>query len=347
MTRDLDSISFFITGMARSGTTLVDKVLANHTDVSALSQPFPLLFVHLKKRLYEQIQYAGEALFLSDWFGETEYTLDELSDHLRTAPLTRDEIERVFESMRGYSGRYHEVEDYSERLNAYRDATVLEGIAQLLRLLSYQDQARAFGSKETFCEEFIPAMLESDFRVVVIVRDPRDVMSSLIHGSGQAHAGQHRPLLFSIRSWRKSVAFALRYDGHPRFLFLRYEDLVRDPLPSLNRMTDLLGVERFAPDAFDDGIADQAGVPWQSNSSYDPSASISKGSVGAYEGRFDEELVAYIETACYPEMLAVGYEPSVISAPDPDRFATFVEPFPIVREDFEPLFQHPRRSGCR
>ena len=46
---------FFITGMGRSGTTLLEKLLCNHKDLSVLSQPLPLVFIDLKKRFLETL----------------------------------------------------------------------------------------------------------------------------------------------------------------------------------------------------------------------------------------------------------------------------------------------------
>ena len=41
--------ALFVTGMERSGTTLLDRLLASQRHLSMLSQPFPLLFVETKR----------------------------------------------------------------------------------------------------------------------------------------------------------------------------------------------------------------------------------------------------------------------------------------------------------
>ena len=51
----MSAADVFITGMARSGTTLLEKMLANHPQLSMISQPFPRLFVHAKRQFVESL----------------------------------------------------------------------------------------------------------------------------------------------------------------------------------------------------------------------------------------------------------------------------------------------------
>jgi Sulfotransferase family len=51
--------TLFVTGMQRSGTTLLEKLLHAHPELSVLSQPFPLLFVEVKRAFLESIGPSG------------------------------------------------------------------------------------------------------------------------------------------------------------------------------------------------------------------------------------------------------------------------------------------------
>jgi len=42
--------------------------------------------------------------------------------------------------------------------------------------------------------------------VVIIIRDPRDTVTSQHYGKADLQIGAPRPILFQIRQWRKSVA---------------------------------------------------------------------------------------------------------------------------------------------
>jgi hypothetical protein len=101
------------------------------------------------------------------------------------------------------------------------------------------DDAAYVGGKETLWEEMLPFLLERGAAGVIILRDPRDVLASLNHGRGAEYGGRLKPTLFNIRNWRKSAAFALHLERHPRFLWLRYEDLVTRPREVLDRRDDV------------------------------------------------------------------------------------------------------------
>jgi hypothetical protein len=58
--------------------------------------------------------------------------------------------------------------------------------------------------------------------IIYMSRDPRAVITS----KHRAHANQY---FCNYRVWRECDEAAQRYLGHPRFLQLRYEDLVTDP----------------------------------------------------------------------------------------------------------------------
>ena len=58
--------------------------------------------------------------------------------------------------------------------------------------------------------------------VIYMCRDPRAVITS----THREHPGQY---FCNYRVWRECDRAAQRYCGHPRFLQLRYEDLVSDP----------------------------------------------------------------------------------------------------------------------
>jgi hypothetical protein len=119
------------------------------------------------------------------------------------------------------------------------------------------------------------------------------------------------------------------------FFFLRYEDLVNKPFDILDDLTTFLGVEKFARNTFAQGIFDQNGDLWASNSSHHTSSFITENSVGLFKKHLPNKVLAFIETVCFPEMKYLGYTPSVRNKPEEQDIVSFKEPYSIIRTDLE------------
>jgi hypothetical protein len=220
--------------------------------------------------------------------------------------------------MSGFSGQYTHFAgpDIERFLQEFEPAGFAAALAGLYRFFAHRPEARLSGAKETICEEFLPYLVRRGWAAVVVVRDPRDVIASLDTGRGAEFAGRPKPLLFNLRNWRKSVAFALALDGQPGFVRVRYEDLVARPLDTLRGVTEALGLEPFPAGAFSGGIRDQTGALWEGNSSHGRRDGVSEASVGT-QARLPAGVVRFIEAACLPELDCLGYPRAVTPAEAP------------------------------
>ena len=133
---------------------------------------------------------------------------------------------------------------------------------------------RAAVWKELVGEEFVEALLQAGFACWIVVRDPRDMITSQLYGRGRDYVGAPRPLLFLARQWRKSVAYGLAKAGHPQMRLVRFEDL-------------------FA--GLDAGLGQ--------NSSFGDSP----GRPGRYAELMPDCDQAFVEAACYAELRVLGY----------------------------------------
>ncbi len=154
----------------------------------------------------------------------------------------------------------------------------------------------------------MPYFLSCGVAVVMIIRDPRDVMTSLNHGSGFKYGGRVTPHLFSIRQWRKGVAFALAHDSNLNFIAIRYEDLVRNRYETVSRLCQLLSIDAIPAQRLDRDIRTKSGEIWRSNSSHEPGPRISNRSIGTHRRLLSPALTRFIEATCFPEMKEMGYE---------------------------------------
>jgi hypothetical protein len=297
----------FVTGMQRSGTTLLEKLLHAHPDLSVLSQPFPLLFVEVKRAFLESIGARGaldERYPLGPILPEDRYRPADLRRFLERHRLTAGEVAEVFARLAGSSWQYHrpDPQRLAAALPAVEGRTLAEAAAVLWWALSSKPEARWAGGKETLCEEMVPAFLAVGWRCLILVRDPRDVLTSLNFGKGERHAGAPKPTLFNLRQWRKSVAVGLACAEHPGLRLVRYEDLVARPREVLAALAEWLEVASVEP-----ALVDWAGEGWAGNSSHAPKQGVDTASVGRYRDLLPDAVRALVEAACGPELAVLGY----------------------------------------
>ena len=334
----------FVTGMPRGGTTLIEKLLSQHGEISLLSQPFPLLFVEAKRAFLSTLGREDEPYPLGDLFLEHDYSTEDFSRHLRSRTISREIVHQTLDDMSGYSGQYTKFDAAAidEALAQLPSGAFLDILAVLWNHLAQDRKARYTGAKETGCEEFLPDLLHRGTRCVLIVRDPRDVLASLNHGRGPQFAGTPKPTLFNIRQWRKSVAFMIHLRHHPNFAWLRYEDLVASPDACLNRLADWLHIERFPHDALTTGVRDKDG-PWPGNSSHASDRGVDSSSVGAHASVLEPEMTAFTEAACFPEMRYLGYPISLSWQDAPQVLSEFADPYAARRDNLRATFTDRQR----
>jgi hypothetical protein len=177
-------------------------------------------------------------------------------------------------------------------------------------------------------------------RVVYIVRDPRDVVLSQYHYHRKLRKIEDDSPLekFVTRflagetcphgSWGQNIATWLyTSEGSPRFLLLRYEDLIADTAKELSKVVDFLqfsagpesiaqAVERSSADrmrSMEKSQTDKNGLV--KGSRKDLSFVRAAGS-GGWRSELPAPMVARIESAWGPLMKHLGYELTTHSSAD-------------------------------
>jgi len=297
----------FLTGMGRSGTSLLDKLLCMHDAIDIISQPIPLVFIEAKKQFLSKFGKPGYYV-LNDDEVSRNYSVNEFKSFLTSLGWSSLHVAHLFEKMRSYSGQ----KTPTDQFPASGLAEDLTGFANVLKCclqhFSFKDSASHIGTKEIMCEEFLPYLISEGYRCIVIVRDPRDMLASANYPLAEKYLGDRKPSLLLLQAWRKSVEFAWSLRNEPGFHCLRYEDLVADPLTEINRIADFLRLPQFNDALLSGEVRDRQGRPWAANSSTGKlGAFISTASVGAFVRILKPEEIAYTEAVCGYEMDWLGY----------------------------------------
>lgn len=318
----------FITGAYRSGTTLVEKLLHQHPEMCVASQPFPFLYANVKQAFLDEIGIAARYP-LGHGFLE-RYEVERWWEFLDRCRITTAQLDGWIASQVGWSGHgTPQLQQLTGQLagGPFRDVQeqVQAGVARSLG----RADARVHGSKEILCEEYLPSLVAAGHRVLLVLRDVRAVLASLLGAGGRRYGGSPRPVLFTVRLWRKSVAYALAFVDDPRVRVLRYEDVVADRSGALEDVRSWLGLGQHEDWAAGE-LLDQQGDPWSGNSSFDRPGGVTE-QRRRIADVLPEETVRYAEACAYPELLALGYP---VAEPRPSAWTDFREPVAVSRPEF-------------
>jgi protein-tyrosine sulfotransferase len=152
-----------------------------------------------------------------------------------------------------------------------------------------------------------------DVSVVHLIRDGRDVVCSMrehpdwrwVDGRWQKVLVP-RPLETYARRWVADTAAGMRWRGDPRYVEVRYEDLVAEPVGELRRICQAIGEP--ADEAWLAEIAGSAaeGDP-EAAPHPDDKGPISGTSIGRWRRDLTEQEQATVARICGPRLAELGY----------------------------------------
>ncbi|MDX9742042.1 MAG: sulfotransferase [Gammaproteobacteria bacterium] len=302
----------FITGASRSGTTLLSFILRKHPQVLGLPE----------------LHYFGE-------FCDPRRPTDQpgLRNLMRGAAAIYARHER---GVRLGSLQPCEPDELRSHARA-RAAALLDRLAEGQRD-PYSVFAAAVGElasdsgRSIVCEQtprnifYAEALLNAypDARIVHMVRDPRAVMASQKRRWKRRRLLANRDALSTADAlrawvnyhpytmaalWSRATAEAIRLRSHPRFLMIRFEDLLARPDETVRKVCHHLDLE------FNRGMLE---VP-QVNSSHESSAAGARPgfnveAIDAWRRSLTTAEIAVTERLCRDGMIVQGYEPTGIPA---------------------------------
>ena len=270
----------FIVGHPRSGTSLLLALLDGHPDLLVL--PFEThLFDWARSRDPVTAVLARTRLWPTLRRHRPSMSRDEVDDVLaRAFRETREPLARLVALIEGW-----------------RELT---GERQETRWV--EKTPRHLYESATFLRWF-PA----DARILVIRRDPRDVIASALKEKPS------RTIFQLALTGRLAHRIVTEHERDSRFFVISYEELVRDPMRTMQTVCQFLDV-RYDPVVTTPTVL---GAEYSGNSRFESTMhGISKATVGRYRDVLSGPRLEQAETLLAPVLSAGGYAPT---APRPGR----------------------------
>ena len=176
------------------------------------------------------------------------------------------------------------------------------------------------GEKKYFVKSLSLFFLENKTKVILIIRDPRDVVASSNYSRTIKYIGEKKPTLFLIRNWRRSVDAINFNKENKNFMYVRYEDLVRNFSSTIKKIMSFIDI-KIPEDIFTDSTYNR--LVNNSSFSFNPHSKISD-SVGRFNNILDKNEIMYIESTCFGEMLDFNYKLST-EMPDKEFIKNFTD----------------------
>lgn len=300
------------TGMFRSGTTLVARMLQAHGEIVLASDPLARVFKTFRnvsaRAVMDKYKTSQESP-LADYHFDKEgvETLSAVQNSSLEATTDTVDLPSLRQSVAAASALFSpRIKPFLHMLEGRNFHELFSSGHAILDRAYGKANSRVLGFKEVWVGEFAKHYLQGfhNAKVIHILRDPRGVCASN-HVTNEKY-----PLLFLIRQWRKLTLFAWR----DKLLFpdrvhvLRYEDLLRSPETSLREIMGFLGL-RHDPNLLDPrSYVDGDLQPWSQNSShFSGGQHFNLHSIDRWKQTLSERQQELIETLCQAEMRLFGY----------------------------------------
>jgi len=308
----------FITGIARGGTSLVGRMIDAHPAAAIAIDAFLPLFRALRNSiLLERMPDFDPARPMEDGYfsADQRARLATLWQGRLDCPLAGTDLAALRDALRRRAA--DESGDLVGTVGNIAGMTPGELFDDALLRIAASRAAPAdgvIGMKDLWAIDLLPALARGrpSARFIAILRDPRDVVSSVL-GFMAIDPGQVGHVLSIARHWRKLVATLHALAADPlfadRLLCVRYEDVVGDPASFTRRAAAFVGLPDDGSMLRADRFRDHnTGGKWLGNSTFDTALSgITARPRERWREKLPPEAVALVELTCGPEMADAGY----------------------------------------
>jgi hypothetical protein len=339
---DIKPRPLFVTGLARSGSNLLGRMLSVNKDIMLAMDPYLPLFKSLRNAIVRKNGDAKLAEFFDNdpplqdyYFDDREISiLDMVLSSDLDIPFQKQEwpilIEKLISRASDDAADIVPFLDILKKAKTYRE--LFEGSIEVIAKARESQYRKWVGAKDVWTIDFFPALARSfqEAKFLVIIRDPRATVASNQPAKGTSQFGH--PVSYASH-WRKNISLAINYKSRhelsSRIYLLFYEDLVSEPRRITEDLCSFLEVN-FDPAMLEpkNFIDYSKGGIWEGNSSFQNSLEIDQARADRWRNTLEPEIIKMVEFICGPEMRLAGYEPYndyTLEGPEPGFLEYYIK----------------------
>jgi len=286
----------FAAGQAKSGTTLLIALLDGHPQLLVLPEETAYFPTALNK--YEKFGRRAQVDYL---------TKEALSRVLFGGPPEWEKTDYGHFPTGQFRERF-EAAAFDPN-NADKDLLVLL-MATYAEILGIPlDSIVRWVEKTPANRRFIPQILERfpQTKFLITMRDPRAILAAQI-ALENTRKTREFSVYYCVSHWLQAAQLALRAERKEiSGVAIRYEDLVADPAPTMQRICDFLEI------SFDRNVVltpTKAGKFWAGNSATEREfTGVSEERAGSWQNELSVDEIGWVEWHCRELMPHFGYTP--------------------------------------
>jgi len=301
-----------VVGMVRSGTTLISRAIDAHSKIAVAPDPYLGFFKEFRNEICKDFSPEfDEECPLSDNFFNTRL---DVKRRLVNATFVREiknqdlgKIKRRIINLA--ENNAPGVVPHVKEMNASNYEELFIKLMDIIKKSYGDTNTKIVGFKQTWVEEFTSPMINTfpNMKCIHIIRDPRAIIASRKRTTWLAH---NYPILFMLRHWRKSCAYALHngFYNKNNVYVVKYEDLTSAPEAVLKEICNFLDVEYERAMIDTSNYRDGVGSQWTDNSAYGRAKTITAKFQKKWKDVLSEKELQFIEDLCDIEMKAFNYD---------------------------------------
>lgn len=290
----------FITGLYRSGTTLLSRALNAHPKLSITYDNVHFMRFCYKK--FEPLNNKNVFNLLND-VSERIFERSQIKLNTNLVISELNKLEKI---------------QYSNIYNAIMKDCFLKNSNKLI-----------WGEKTNVAWGAIPGFLKMfpKGKCIFLLRDPRDVLCSYKKMTTNPFPNYLDTIFASLGAFQQA-SYLTKKISKDNLLILKYENFVTNPEKILKDISSFIGISYNKSMVDINCYTDLTGNKWASNTSYKESLkNISPDSIGRWNKNILEEEICLLELLLKEEMVNYGYKLSQTKY----SINSFIKSFEIIR----------------